>query len=73
MEVREGEEARLSCTTSSADIQFCQFENPEGKSFIMSKNLPYEDGRLTYHGEDITKECGIRIANVRESDNGKWT
>jgi len=73
VEVREGEEARLSCTTSSADIQFCQFENPEGKSFIMSKNLPYEDGRLTYHGEDITKECGIRIANVRESDNGKWT
>merc|ERR1711988_48527 len=66
-------EARLSCSTSSADIAFCQFEAPSGKSFIMSKNLPYEDGRLTYHGEDPSKECGIRIASVKEEDNGKWT
>lgn len=73
VEVREGEEARLSCTTSSADIQFCQFDDPSGKSFIMKKNIPYEDGRLTYHGEDESRECGIRIANVKESDNGKWT
>jgi len=73
VEVREGEEARLTCSTSSADIVFCQFEDPSGKSFIMKENLPYEDGRLTYHGEDPTKDCGIRIANVRESDNGKWT
>jgi len=73
VEVREGEEARLTCSTSSADIVFCQFEDPSGKSFIMKENLPYEGGRLTYHGEDPTKDCGIRIANVRESDNGKWT
>jgi len=73
VEVRAGEEARLSCSTSSADIAFCQFEAPSGKSFIMSKNLPYEDGRLTYHGEDPSKECGIRIASVKEEDNGKWT
>jgi len=73
VEVREGEEARLTCSTSSADIVFCQFEDPSGNSFIMKENLPYEDGRLTYHGENPTKDCGIRIANVRESDNGKWT
>ena len=73
VEVRAGEEARLSCSTSSADIQFCLFEDPAGQSFIMTKDLPYEGGRLTYHGEDTKRECGIRIANVKESDNGKWT
>jgi len=72
VEVRAGEEARLSCSTQS-DIEFCQFEDPAGESFIMREGLDYQAGRLSYHGEDPKKECGIRIGNVKESDNGKWT
>ena len=72
VEVRAGEEARLTCTTQS-DLEFCQFEDPAGESFIMSVGGSYQDGRLSYHGEDPKKECGIRIENVRESDNGNWT
>ena len=72
VEVRAGEEARLSCSTES-DIEFCQFEDPAGESFIMRDGLDYQSGRLFYHGENLKKECGIVIRNVQESDNGEWT
>jgi len=72
VEVRAGEEARLSCTTQS-DLEFCQFEDPAGESFIMREGLAYQGGRLSYHGENPKKECGIRIENVQEADNGMWT
>ena len=70
--MRAGEEARLSCSTKS-DIEFCQFVDPAGESFIMKEGLDYQGGRLSYHGEDPKKECGITIGNVKESDNGNWT
>jgi len=72
VEVRAGEEARLSCTTQS-ELEFCQFEDPAGETFILKEGAAYQSGRLSYHGEDIKKDCGIRIANVQESDNGNWT
>ena len=70
--MRAGEEARLSCTTQS-DLEFCQFEDPAGESFIMREGLACQVGRLSYHGENPKKECGIRIENVQEADNGMWT
>ena len=72
VEVRAGEEARLSCGTQS-DIVLCLFEDPAGESFLMEEGKDYQSGRLSYHSEDPKKECGIRIGNVQESDNGKWT
>jgi len=72
VEVRAGEEAMLSCTTQS-DLAFCQFEDPAGETFILSSDSVYQDGRLSYHGKDPKKDCGIRIGNVKESDNGNWT
>ena len=72
VEVRAGEEARLSCTTE-ADLAFCQFEDPAGETFILNSDSVYQDGRLSYHGKDPKKDCGIRIGNVKESDNGNWT
>jgi len=72
VEVKEGEEAILRCTTPS-DILFCTFTSPEGKTMNMKKGLAYGDnGRIEFHGEDETKECGLRIIDVKEKDNGEW-
>jgi len=71
VEVREGEEAILSCTTPS-DILFCTFRSPSDETFNMKPGLPYEDGRIVYHGTDEKKECGLKVTNVKEKDNGEW-
>jgi len=71
IEVRTGDEAKLSCTTSS-DIQFCAFTAPDGTNFFLKKNIPYEGGRITYAGEDESTDCAVKIANVAEKDNGEW-
>ena len=70
--MRTGDEAQLSCTTSS-NIRFCQFKSPSGEPFILEKGIQYEDGRITYDGEDSNTECGVKITNVMEKDNGQWT
>ena len=74
VEVRAGEELRLSCNTQS-DLTHCQIEDPAEEAFIFRSDsvYVYQDGRLSYHGEDPRKDCGIRIGNVKESDNGNWT
>jgi len=72
IEVRTGDEAHLSCTTSS-EIAFCTFKSPSGDSHILRKGIKYEDGRITYFGEDTATECGVKISNVLEKDNGVWT
>jgi len=71
IEVRTGDEAKLSCTTSS-DIQFCAFTAPDGTNFFLKKNIPYEGGRITYAGEDESTDCAVKIASVEEKDNGEW-
>jgi len=71
VEVREGEEAILSCTTPS-DILFCTFRSPTDETFTMKPGIPYEEGRIVYHGSDEKKECGLKITNVKEKDNGEW-
>lgn len=71
VEVREGEEAILSCTTPS-DILFCTFRSPTDETFTMKPGVPYEDGRIVYHGTDEKKECGLKITDVKEKDNGEW-
>jgi len=71
VEVREGEEAILSCTTPS-DILFCTFRSPTDETFTMAKSIPYEEGRIVYHGTDEKRECGMKITNVKEKDNGEW-
>jgi len=72
VEVRGGEVAKLSCSTPS-NIAFCTFVDPSGESFNMVGGLNYEDGRISYLGEDAKKDCGIVIKNVQEKDNGEWT
>ena len=69
--MRTGDEAKLSCTTSS-DIQFCAFTAPDGTNFFLKKNIPYEGGRITYAGEDESTDCSVKIASVEEKDNGEW-
>ena len=71
VEVREGEEAILSCTTPS-EILFCTFRSPTDETFTMKPGIPYEDGRIVFHGTDEKKECGLKITNVKEKDNGEW-
>jgi len=71
VEVREGEEAILSCTTPS-DILFCTFRSPTDETFVMKAGVPYEGGRIVYHGTDEQKECGLKITDVKEKDNGEW-
>jgi len=71
VEVREGEEAILTCTTPS-DILFCTFRSPTDETYIMSPDIPYENGRIVYHGDNPKKDCGLKITNVQEIDNGEW-
>jgi len=72
VEVKEGEEAILECSTTSV-ISFCTFITPTGQTFIMKKGLAYGDNkRIEFHGEDEAKDCGLRIKEVKEKDNGDW-
>jgi len=71
VEVREGEAAELSCTTES-EIVFCTFMDPSGKSLNMLPSLNYEDGRISFLGTDPKTQCGVKINNVQEKDNGEW-
>jgi len=72
IEVRTGDEAELSCSTSPHPIQFCAFTAPDGTNFFLKKNIPYEGGRITYAGEDETTDCAVKISSVEEKDNGEW-
>ena len=73
VEVLTGEEAILSCTTQS-DIYLCQFGKPSGEEIVVTtQGMIAIYGRLSYHGEDPKKDCGIKISNVQEVDNGTWT
>lgn len=69
--VRPDEEADLSCTTESK-IRYCSFVNPAGEIFTIDPEIEYEN-RISFLGTDPTKDCGIKIKGVKESDNGVWT
>ncbi|XP_023340999.1 fasciclin-3 isoform X2 [Eurytemora carolleeae] len=70
--VRPNEEVDLLCKAASP-IKICNFVSPSGVNYFVSKSLgvKYED-RISFLGEDETSDCGIKIENVRESDNGAW-
>jgi len=72
VEVREGESAELTCSTGGVDIAFCTFMSPYGENLIMSPDLGYEGGRITFAGTDRVKHCGIKINAIEEKDNGEW-
>ncbi len=44
--------------------------NPNESYFV--QDITYEDGRIAFFGSNPEKECGIKINNVAESDNGQW-
>jgi len=67
--VRLNEEADLSCTTN-VPVTFCTFISPGGEIFQINEKINY--GRISYKGEDTTKDCGIKIQNVNDKDNGEW-
>lgn len=69
--VKVGEVAILSCTTPSA-ISFCTFVSPQKNQYNMRKGLAHDEGRIAFHGEDETKDCAVKITNVKEKDNGAW-
>jgi len=71
VEVREGESAELSCTTTT-DIVFCTFVDPSGETINMLPTINYESGRISFLGTDPKKDCGVKINNVQEKDNGEW-
>ena len=67
IQVWPGEKAELNCTTSS-DITFCLFTAPDGTNFFLKKNIPYEDGRITYAGED--ESTGSQASRRRTMESG---
>jgi len=71
VEVKLGEEALLECKIPSS-ISFCTFVSPSNSQYTIKKGLSHDDGRITYNGEDESKDCGIKINNVQEKDNGDW-
>merc|ERR1711892_470836 len=71
-EVLVGEEAVLECRVSGAPVAFCTFTSPTKSQYIIKKGLSHDNGRITYHGQDENRDCGIKISNVQESDNGNW-
>jgi hypothetical protein len=70
--VRPNEEVDLSCTADSP-IKNCNFVSPSGTNYFVSKDDTFKyDDRISYLGEDATRDCGIKIENVQEADNGEW-
>lgn len=69
VQVRLGEDAVLVCITR-IDFKFCSFKSPAGKLFTMDPALHYK--RISYHGDNPVRDCGLKISGVSEEDNGVW-
>jgi len=70
IQVKQGEEALLSCDTKES-ILFCTFTSPTGESFNMIPDLKYKN-RYEFHGVNTQEDCGIKITDVQDEDNGDW-
>jgi len=70
VEVRPGDEARLSCATSSP-VAFCAFSSPSGDNYILQTGLVYDGDRISKDGEE-EGVCAVKITNIQEKDNGVW-
>jgi len=70
VEVRPGDEARLSCATSSP-VAFCAFSSPGGDNYILQTGLVYDGDRISKDGEE-EGVCAVKITNIQEKDNGVW-
>lgn len=70
IQVKQGEDALLSCDTKES-ILFCTFTSPTGEIFNMIPDLKYKQ-RYEFHGENTQEDCGIKITDVQDEDNGDW-
>lgn len=71
VDVATGEAAELSCTTT-AEILFCTFTDPTGNMLPVKAGVNYDNNRITFLGSDPKKDCGVKIDNVQDKDNGEW-
>ena len=72
LHVKAGERAVLSCNTESEDVKTCEFIDPSGEHWRMIFGIKYEDGRLSYPGDDIKNTCELKINQSQEKDHGVW-
>ena len=70
--VKVGEQIVLSCRTASEDIRVCEFIDPSGEHWVLATDINYEDGRISYIGNDTKKVCGLRINSMQPKDSGIW-
>ena len=70
--VKAGERVILSCNTESEDTKVCEFMDPSGELWQMTPGLTYDDGRLSYPGDDIKNTCQLKIDQTQEKDHGVW-
>ncbi|XP_058803945.1 fasciclin-3 isoform X2 [Phymastichus coffea] len=72
--VKQGEELKIVCKVPM-ELQVCRFVIPrEGDSGLILKPGPQSEDGIDYFGEGLEKGyCGIRLAKVRENDDGNYT
>lgn len=69
--VTEGESMDLLCSANSG-AKACSFSSPGGDVFVMFEGANYDGGRVEQYG-NTPNDCGARVINVAEKDNGQWT
>ncbi|XP_011700760.1 PREDICTED: fasciclin-3 [Wasmannia auropunctata] len=71
MAVRVGESLQILCTAPQP-IKFCRVEVPGEISQVLNPGEPPEAG-IEYYGNGLRQgQCGIRIANVKETHDGTF-
>eukprot|EP00095_Tigriopus_kingsejongensis_P001483 maker-scaffold124_size330879-snap-gene-1.22 protein:Tk01483 transcript:maker-scaffold124_size330879-snap-gene-1.22-mRNA-1 annotation:"fasciclin-3 precursor" len=69
--VSEGEQVDLVCTAST-ETKGCSFTEPSGEVYSIFEGARYQRGRISHFG-NTGFDCGIRISDIKDADNGQWT
>ena len=72
LQMKVGERVSLICKTASADIKLCHFVDPSGQQWGLRPGVTYQEGRISFPGQQVKNTCGITINSTQEKDNGIW-
>ena len=68
---KKGEDVELVCSSSQSQALGCSFKSPADEDYNMLRGAAYEEGRIQQK-ELKPNDCAMKIANIRQSDNGIW-
>ena len=72
VQVESGEQEIFICNTALNAIKVCVFVDPSGERTRFASDIKYDDGRLSYFGDNNNNTCGLKIDSIQQKDSGIW-